>query len=295
MAHQDTQITSAFGELMEDRMKRIRKSSTYGSFHTWRMQPLIVKYGDQVLQEEFAMQLVVCFQRIFHQEAVPVKLVPYRILAVSSKSGLIEPVPNSVSLDKLKKQHTNLLNFFMQTFGEPSEPSFKQAQQNFVKTMAGYSVVCYLLQLKDRHDGNVLLDSHGDIVHIDFGFLLSHTVPFERAPFKLTPEFVEVMGGYNSPCYKQYRQLCVKAFLAARRHYKQILMIIEMTMEGKGRKVLPCLKAGHVVLEDMTKRFCLDLTDDQCKDLMHNLIEEARGSWRTIVYNAYQLILNNIH
>lgn len=38
----------------------------------------------------------------------------YRILAVSSKSGFIEPVPNSLSLDKLKKQHTNLLNFFIQ-------------------------------------------------------------------------------------------------------------------------------------------------------------------------------------
>lgn len=101
-----------------------------------------------------------------------------------------------------------------------------------------------------RHDGNVLLDANGDIIHIDFGFLLSHTVPFERAPFKLTPEFVEVMGGYNSSCYKQvfilflvcffifvlnyfkYRQLCVKAFLAARKHHKRVLSLIEITMEG---------------------------------------------------------------
>lgn len=59
------------------------------------------------------MQLIIQFQRIFVEAAVPVKLCPYRILAVSSKSGLIEPIPNSLSLDKLKKQHTNLLNFFI--------------------------------------------------------------------------------------------------------------------------------------------------------------------------------------
>ena len=96
------------------------------------------------------MQLIVQFQRIFLETNMPVKLCPYRILAISSKSGFIEPVPNSLSLDKLKKQHTNLLNFFIQTFGDTSELAFKQAQQNFVKTMAAYSVVCYLLQIKDR-------------------------------------------------------------------------------------------------------------------------------------------------
>jgi hypothetical protein len=33
----------------------------------------------------------------------------------------------------------------------------------------------------------------------------------------------------------------------------------------------------------------------QIEKFVMDLIEEARGSWRTIVYDAYQLILNNIH
>ena len=48
-----------------------------------------------------------------------------------------------------------------------------------------------------RHNGNVLLDDAGHIIHIDFGFMLSNSpggVNFESAPFKLTRELLEVMG-----------------------------------------------------------------------------------------------------
>ncbi|PRP78969.1 hypothetical protein PROFUN_13281 [Planoprotostelium fungivorum] len=296
MLHPDKPLGShqAFGELWPRKVMRIKQSSEFGQYAKWRMQPLIVKNGDEVLQEELAMQLIVQFQRIFHETHTPVKVMPYRILAVTAKSGLIEPVPNSLSLDKLKKQHTNLLNFFIQTFGEPSEDTFKAAQLNFVKTMAGYSVICYLLQIKDRHNGNILLDASGNIIHIDFGYFLSKTISFEKAPFKLTNEFVEVMGGYQSPCYKEYCRLCAKGFLSARKHYKKIMMLIEMSIEGKGKKVLPCLQGGQRVLDELSERFHLDWSDEECEAFFNEMIEEARGSWRTIVYDAYQLILNNI-
>jgi phosphatidylinositol kinase/protein kinase (PI-3 family) len=68
-----------------------------------------------------------------------------------------------------------------------------------VKSLAGYSLLTYFLQIKDRHNGNILLHRDGSIIHIDFGFLLSNApgrgVELEKkSPFKFLTQYVEVIG-----------------------------------------------------------------------------------------------------
>lgn len=58
------------------------------------------------------------------------------------------------------------------------------------------------------------MDDKGHIIHIDFGFMLSNApgkgIQFEKAPFKLTNEFVDVIGGVNSPNFSKFRKLLCK-------------------------------------------------------------------------------------
>jgi len=81
------------------------------------------------------------------------------VLVTSSNSGTIETIPDALSIDAIK--HTpnfvSLSQFFEDFFGKRGTSGFDAAQRAFVESMAGYSVVSYFLQIKDRHNGNILV------------------------------------------------------------------------------------------------------------------------------------------
>ena len=111
---------------------------------------------------------------------------------------------DTASLHQIKQKvpdFRNLDHYYKNVYNYPSV-EYQIAQQNFVESMAGYSILSYLLQIKDRHNGNLLIDAEGHLVHIDFGFMLSNSpglnMNFESSPFKLTQEFIDVMGGVGS-------------------------------------------------------------------------------------------------
>jgi phosphatidylinositol 4-kinase len=107
------------------------------------------------------MQLITYYQMAFKQEKVPVWLYTYRILSTSKTTGIIQLIPNAISLDGLKKEPTypgSLKAYFDMTYGIPygatrdyEPPALKVAIEEYVKSMAGYSIIAYLLAIKDRY------------------------------------------------------------------------------------------------------------------------------------------------
>ncbi|CAO2836867.1 unnamed protein product [Amaranthus hypochondriacus] len=287
------------GELWEVKRERIRKASIFGKLPGWDLRSVIVKSGDDCRQEHLAVQLISHFYDIFQEAGLPLWLRPYEVLVTSSYTALIETIPDTASIHSIKSRYpnvTSLRDFFNAKYLENS-PSFKLAQRNFVESMAGYSLVCYLLQIKDRHNGNLLLDEDGHIIHIDFGFMLSNSpggVNFESAPFKLTRELLEVMDsdaeGVPSEFFDYFKVLCIQGFLTCRKHAERIILLVEMLQDSG----FPCFKGGQRTIQNLRKRFHLSLTEEQCVSLVLSLISSSLDAWRTRQYDYYQRVLNGI-
>jgi hypothetical protein len=280
-----------FKESWAAKEKRIRQSSAYGSHPQWRLLPILIKSNDDLRQEQLASQLIYRMAAILATEKVPVWLCPYEIVALTDRGGIIEAIPDTISLDSLKRNDPNyesLPQFFEDHF---EGDDLSDAKANFVESLAAYSVVCYLLQIKDRHNGNILLDNRGHIIHIDFGFFFlsspGKNSGFESAPFKLTADFVEFMGGPNSSTFHIFRQLCCRTFLTLRKHCFEITLLVEMLMVGN--EDLNCFRGRpEDAVRGLRERFRLDLNDRACTEYVNGLVDESLENWRTRWYDRYQ-------
>ena len=189
-----------------------------------------------------------------------------------------------------------LFEVFQREFGLPGSVRFEAARSAFIASSAAYAVASYLLQAKDRHNGNIMIDNRGRIIHIDFGYILGISpggnMGFESAAFKLSYEMTELLDPGNtrtSPHFLRFQELCVKGYLAARSVADGIVATVAMA-EASG---LPCFGRGTPV-DSLRERFHLEMSEVQAADFMRGLIADAYDKWTTGVYDLIQFYQNKI-
>ncbi|KAF7322989.1 Phosphatidylinositol 4-kinase [Mycena chlorophos] len=286
---------------------RIRQSSPYGHLANWDCISVIVKNGADLRQEQLAVSLIRAMQQIWEEENCSCWVRYFRIMITGASSALVETITDAVSIHSIKKAEyarrlaegrlgfVTLLDHFKNTYGDPSSAKFARAQRNFVKSLAGYSIVTYLLQVKDRHNGNILLDREGHLVHIDFGFILSQSpgnLGFEAAPFKLPLEYVEVLGGADGPMYLEFRRLFKEGFEAVRKHADRLITLVELMQKDS---TLPCFAAfGEQTANHLRDRLQPAMTHSLVGDYLDRLIDTSLGSSWTRLYDSYQYYSQSI-
>ncbi len=303
--------TAYLGEDWQTKRERIRKTSIYGHLDNWELCSVIAKTGDDLRQEAFASQVIQAMATIWKTTNVPVWVKRMRILITSANTGLVETITNALSIHSIKKALTKLsieggenpkgtistlTEHFERTFGDPKSPKYRRAQDAFASSLAAYSVICYLLQIKDRHNGNIMLDNEGHIIHIDFGFLLSNSpgsVGFEAAPFKLTLEYVELLGGLDGAPFQKFKDLTKESFKALRKNADSLVTMVELMQKDSQ---LPCFKAGPQTSVQLKQRFQLHLSETECDAFVENvLIGKSIGSIYTRLYDQFQLLTQGIY
>ena len=296
-------FSNIFGETFEEKENNLKKTSLFGNFKSHRIFSCIFKTHEDLRQEQFATQLINEFNQIFKFEHVDCWLNTYEIISTGNDSGLVEMVNNSLSLDQLKQKLNNisLHDFYLYYWGKghSSSQEYKKAMNNYVSSLAGYSLICYFLQIRDRHNGNILIDNEGHLTHIDFGFLLSNApgkgLKFENAPFKLSKDMLECLGGTEGSYFDKFRKLLKQGFLAVFKHRKKIMILVEMMWCGNGRN-LDCFEKGQEAIDELKLRLepkgCTMKAD--ALKYVDKLIGLSIDNWRTKWYDIFQYYVQGI-
>ncbi|CCM00003.1 uncharacterized protein FIBRA_02028 [Fibroporia radiculosa] len=217
-------------------------------------QQAIFKVGDDCRQDVLALQVIAMFKNIFTSVGLTLYLYPYRVTATAPGCGVIDVVPNATSRDEMGRAKVNdLLDFFIAKYGGEDTIDFQKARQNFIHSMAAYSV----------------------------------GVKFEPNSFKLTHEMVVLMGGRNSQGYQLFQQLTVKAFLAIRPHADQLVGTVQMMLDTQ----LPSFK-GEPTMKRLRDRFALGLNERQAAEWMMAIIRNAHENVRSTAYDEFQRLQN---
>ncbi|KAL7067384.1 phosphatidylinositol 3- and 4-kinase family protein [Cryptosporidium serpentis] len=259
---------------------------------------IIIKSNDDCRQDVITMQYIHVFQRIFSNCGIPLWLYPYRVLPMIIKNknnkyiygGIIEYIEKSISLHEIHEKHPGgLKEYFQKTFIQyKSKISYQQARYNFIASLAGYSIACYVLQIKDRHNGNLLVTEDGHIIHIDYGFIFDispgNNLHFERAAFKVTQEMLELMENEVD----LFDDLCLSGFLAVRNHADTLLSLTQLLLNSG----IPCFRGNTI--DKLKQRLLLNLTQQQASNLFAKKIHNAHNHITTKGYDLVQFIQQGI-
>jgi len=283
----------------------------------------IVKSNDDLRQEMAVLQLMCLCKEIFVHVGLTDKqlfLHPYRIVGTGSSTGVVEVLTDTLSLDALKKTpgFTSLNQHFYDMYATREEMKeleqhaldgtmpapeiggssrLAQAKQAFTASLAAYSIFTYLFAIKDRHNGNVLLDHSGHILHIDFGFLLGGApggaFSMEAAPFKLTEEMVKVMDGLESPLFGEFVKSFTTGFLALRSNSETIISALEV-LSVNSPFVCFAGKDRASIIEKLRSRFRHDLDVKAVVQHCIDLTVASYAHFGTRQYDNFQWYTNGI-
>ncbi|KAK5118434.1 hypothetical protein LTR62_002948 [Meristemomyces frigidus] len=262
---------------------------------TGEKYPLIFKTGDDLRQDQLVVQIIALMDRLLQKENLDLKLTPYRILATSTLAGAVQFIPSAAvsSILSSAKYRGGILGYLRHhNPPTPDSPSIlgvrKEAMDTYVKSVAGYCVVTYLLGVGDRHLDNLLIAPDGHFFHIDFGYILGRD-PKPMAPLmKLSREMVEGLGGSspaspnNESQFEVFRQYCFTAYTTLRRSSSLILNLFAL-MQDAHIPGLSVFGGGEECVRKVEERFKLEGSEEEALVFFAGMIEREMGAWGPVL------------
>jgi hypothetical protein len=244
-----------------------------------KTKTVIYKRGDDLRQDQLVLQMFRLMDSILCRNGLDLHITPYFVLATSSYDGLIECVPNVRGFASLVSDYRGeVVQFLQEHYPDPTADFKVQSfvMDNYVRSLAGYSVLTFLLGIGDRHLDNIMLAPDGRIMHIDFGYIFGRDPKPYPPAMKLSKEILHVIGGVSGPHFARFLTLCCEAFNILRREANTILNLLMLMVDANIPDLSMNGKTDSLkILMKVQNRFCLGLTDEEAAEYLQSMISES--------------------
>ena len=252
---------------------------------------IILKEAGDFDKELGAILLLSQIEKTLREYQIDTWLNPLSFNNYFYNGGTIEVIPNSKSIHEIKS-----LGFFKNLVlcSKKNSETIKEKNliENFLQSLAGYSLFCYLLQIKDRHNANILLNEDIRIIHIDFAFILGSlpgNLKLEATSFKMSEDFITMMKGKNNQSFDHLKEIFTRGFLILKKSVGKLVKISKVfILEGEGKNRI------SLRLLELIKRFDIKFNDSDSVRSCHLLFKDSLEDWRTEQYDKYQMLASGI-
>ncbi|XP_055949386.1 phosphatidylinositol 4,5-bisphosphate 3-kinase catalytic subunit beta isoform-like [Argiope bruennichi] len=267
---------------------------------------LIFKNGDDLRQDMLTLQMIRIMDRLWKDEGLDLRMIPYRCMATGHRVGLIEVVPDADTIANIQKEKGftatsvfkkgSILSWLKDH--NPDDISLSRAAEEFTLSCAGYCVATYVLGVADRHSDNIMVKTNGQLFHVDFGHILGKFkekfgFKRERVPFVLTHDFVYIITKgqtQRSQEFSRFQQYCEQAFMILRRRGPLVISLFAMMLSTG----IPELNSEKD-LDYLRETLVLDMSEQEALKHFRAKFDEAiKNSWKTSInWMAHNLAKDN--
>ena len=239
-----------------------------------------IMYKREDLRKDYIIHKIIQLMKIIlNKNHISNNTLIYKILPINTQSGLIEIVPDSITLYDINLKHNYTLQNYI--LDKNINKTIESVKYNFISSLAIYSVITYCLGIGDRHLDNIMITNNGTLFHIDFSFCLGNDPKLMKPSIRLTQEMIDMIGGIQSDSYKQFLNLCNLYYNTIRKHTTIISIFIQLLVNIDNSFNIDTLK------KEIINRFIYKETDHYASNSFNNTVENSFSNYSFIDFIHY--------